>query len=73
MPTTFVLDARRARLLFLLAALVALQALAAGAARAQTPGTLYVARNDPSCTNSGSGTATQPFCTIKPAAARATA
>lgn len=34
---------------------------------------LYVAQNDPHCSNTGAGTATAPFCTIGKAAAVATA
>src|SRR6266511_2025678 len=34
---------------------------------------LYVDRNNPSCSDTGPGTSTQPFCTIKPAASQATA
>jgi len=39
------------------------------AARAATGATLYVDQQNPNCSNSGSGTATQPFCTIGAAAA----
>jgi parallel beta-helix repeat protein len=37
------------------------------------PSTLYVAKNDPNCSDVGSGTAAQPFCSIKPAASRVVA
>ena len=36
-------------------------------------GILYVAKNNPTCSDVGSGTASQPFCSIKPAAATAKA
>ena len=36
-------------------------------------GTLYVDRNSPTCSDKGSGTPTQPYCTIGAAAAAATA
>ncbi|MCA1706325.1 MAG: right-handed parallel beta-helix repeat-containing protein [Actinobacteria bacterium] len=38
-----------------------------------TGNVLYVAKNDSSCSDSGSGTQSQPFCSIKPAAAKAKA
>ena len=38
-----------------------------------TPSTLYVAKNDPACTNNGAGTSTQPFCSISAAASRVSA
>jgi parallel beta-helix repeat protein len=50
-------------------ALLAVDARAAGAA----PTVLYVDRNNPSCSDSGSGTSTQPYCTIKKGASVATA
>jgi parallel beta-helix repeat protein len=34
---------------------------------------LYVSKGNPSCNDGGSGTATQPFCSIKPAASRVVA
>jgi parallel beta-helix repeat protein len=34
------------------------------------PPTLYVEKTDPNCTDSGTGSLAQPFCTIKPAAQR---
>ena len=37
------------------------------------PPTLYVAKGNASCSDGGSGTAAQPFCTIKPAASRVVA
>jgi parallel beta-helix repeat protein len=63
---------RRTRLAIFagVATLVAALSVAAAAASAST---LYVAKNDPNCSNSGSGTATQPFCSITPAAARVAA
>src|SRR6266508_2927851 len=50
-------------------ALVCLNVRGAAAAAA----VLYVDRNNPSCSDTGPGTSTQPFCTIKPAASQATA
>src|SRR6266545_905519 len=50
-------------------ALVGLNVRGAAAAAA----VLYVDRNNPSCSDTGPGTSTQPFCTIKPAASQATA
>src|SRR4051794_11858842 len=35
--------------------------------------TIYVAKNDPNCTNTGPGTATLPLCSISAAASRVTA
>ncbi|MEP6978531.1 MAG: right-handed parallel beta-helix repeat-containing protein, partial [Thermoleophilia bacterium] len=35
------------------------------------PAILYVDKGNPNCSNTGSGTATQPFCSITPAASRA--
>ena len=35
--------------------------------------TLYVAKQNPSCSDGGSGTAIQPFCSIRPAASRVVA
>jgi parallel beta-helix repeat protein len=35
--------------------------------------TLYVDKGNPNCSDGGSGTATQPFCTIRPAASRVVA
>ena len=37
------------------------------------PPTLYVDRGNANCSDGGSGTAAQPFCTIKPAASRVVA
>src|SRR5439155_15043430 len=37
------------------------------------PPTLYVNKGNPNCSDGGSGTATQPFCTIKPAVQRVVA
>ena len=54
------------------AAAVACVALT-GAAAAQTAPVLYVDRANAACSDSGSGTATQPFCTIGAAAAKVTA
>jgi len=47
--------------------------LITGAAAAQTSPVLYVDRGNPACSNSGSGTPTQPFCTISAAATKVTA
>jgi parallel beta-helix repeat protein len=48
-------------------------ALAGGAAAAATPATLYVDRGSSACSDAGSGTSDQPFCTIAAAAAKVTA
>jgi parallel beta-helix repeat protein len=48
-------------------------ALISGAAAAEASTTLYVDRGNPACADSGSGTLTQPFCTISAAAAKVTA
>jgi parallel beta-helix repeat protein len=37
------------------------------------PPTLYVDKGNPNCSDGGSGSVTQPFCTIKPAASRVVA
>jgi len=47
-----------------LAGLVVLAAVALAVPAWAAPSTLYVNRSDPACTDSGSGTASQPFCTI---------
>src|SRR6266536_1736325 len=60
----------RVRLLLIAVATTALVGLnVRGAAAAG----LYVDRNNPSCSDTGPGTSTQPFCTIKPAASQSTA
>ena len=51
------------------AVLLAVDARAAGAVAS----ILYVDRNNPNCSDSGSGTSTQPYCTIKKAGSVATA
>src|SRR6266511_571415 len=62
----------RVRLLLIAVATTALVGLnVRGAAAAAA--VLYVDRNNPSCSDTGPGTPTQPFCTIKPAASPATA
>src|SRR6266542_1967417 len=62
----------RVRLLLIAVATTALVGLnVRGAAAAAA--VLYVDRNNPSCSDTGPGTSTQPFCTIKPAASQATA
>src|SRR6266540_3836809 len=48
-------------------------ALMPGAVGAATAATFYVDRGNPACADSGSGTLTQPFCTISAAAAKVTA
>ena len=61
----------RVRLLLIAVATTALVGLnVRGAAAAAA--VLYVDQNNPSCSDTGSGTSTQPFCTIKPAAQQAT-
>ena len=62
----------RVRLLMIAVAATALVALNVRAASAAAT-VLYVDRNNPSCSDAGSGTSAQPFCTIKPAASLATA
>jgi parallel beta-helix repeat protein len=62
----------RARVLMVAVAAVALLALNVRTASAVAT-VLYVDRGNPSCSDSGSGTATQPFCTIKKGALVATA
>src|SRR5215210_5190566 len=70
--------ARRVRVLLAGAMLFATLVLALvvstqpAAAAALVP-TLYVDEGDANCSDSGSGTATQPFCTIRPAASRVVA
>jgi parallel beta-helix repeat protein len=54
-------------------ALVALLGLVSGAVGAATASTLFVDRANPACSNTGSGTFEQPFCTIGAAAARVSA
>jgi parallel beta-helix repeat protein len=61
------MERSRRRIAGLAAVLVA--GLAAGPASG-AGSTLYVDRSNPSCTNSGTGTQAQPFCTISAAAAR---
>jgi hypothetical protein len=62
--------ARRRRILaWLVAPMLLLAAVPASSAAA----TLYVDENNSSCTDSGSGTATRPFCRIGAAASRTTA
>src|SRR6266511_1803469 len=62
----------RVRLLLIAVATTALVGLnVRGAAAAAA--VLYVDRNNPSCSDTGPGTSTQPFCTIKPAASQAPA
>ncbi len=51
----------------------AVVALMGGPAAAQTEPNLYVDRGNAACSDTGSGTATQPFCTISAAAAKVTA
>src|SRR6266704_2646780 len=62
----------RVRLLLIAVAATALVGLNVRAAAAAAT-VLYVDQNNPSCSDTGSGTSTQPFCTIKPAASQATA
>lgn len=61
--------------LYVGAAAVALTLVGSGAyiARAATAPVLYVDKNNTACSNTGSGTATQPFCTIAKAASVAVA
>src|SRR6266498_4028085 len=62
----------RVRLLLIAVATTALVGLnVRGAAAAAA--VLYVDQNNPSCSDTGTGTSTQPFCTIKPAASLASA
>ena len=51
----------------------AVVAVVGAAAAAQTASILYVDRGNAACADSGSGSATQPFCTIGAAAAKVTA
>jgi parallel beta-helix repeat protein len=53
--------------------LLLLLVLPAASAADPPPPVLYVDRGSPSCTDGGSGTATQPFCSIRPAASRVVA
>src|SRR6266704_3642643 len=62
----------RVRLLLIAVAATALVGLNVRVAAAAAT-VLYVDQNNPSCSDTGSGTSTQPFCTIKPAASQATA
>jgi parallel beta-helix repeat protein len=62
----------RIRLLMVAVAAIALVALNVRAASA-LPTVLYVDRGNPSCSDTGLGTSTQPFCTIKKGASVATA
>jgi parallel beta-helix repeat protein len=55
------------------AAIAVVTALVLPAQPAQALTNLYVDQHNPSCTNTGSGTAARPFCTIGKAAALATA
>jgi parallel beta-helix repeat protein len=55
------------------ASLVGLALFLMPGALAAASTTLYVANSDPSCSNTGPGTAAQPFCTISAAAANAVA
>src|SRR6266508_3344817 len=62
----------RVRLLLIAVATASLKDLnVRGAAAAAA--VLYVDRNNPTCSDTVPGTATQPFCTIRPAASQATA
>src|SRR3954453_7851202 len=56
-----------------LGALLLLLALTATTASAHAAGTLYVAKNNTKCSNTGPGSATQPFCSISAAASKVTA
>jgi parallel beta-helix repeat protein len=56
-----------------LAAVVLVFALVQSGLGAAANGTLYVDRNNPSCSNTGTGSSVQPFCTISAAAAKVTA
>ena len=62
----------RARLLIVALAAAALVAFNVRGARAADPTVLYVDQNNPNCSDTGPGTSTQPFCSIKPAATLAT-
>jgi parallel beta-helix repeat protein len=65
---------RRLRLSLLLAVFATIgAAVAAGAPTLAADSTLYVDRSNTSCSDSGPGTASQPFCTISAAAARVAA
>ena len=55
------------------AAITALLALSPGALGADPAVTLYVDGSNPSCSNTGTGTVAQPFCTIAAAATKAVA
>jgi parallel beta-helix repeat protein len=63
----------RARRRRILACLVAPVLLLAAVPASSAAATLYVDENNSTCTDSGSGTATQPFCRISAAASRTTA
>jgi parallel beta-helix repeat protein len=63
---------RRGHGLRLAAAVLAVTAISTSAAQGAAS-TLYVDRGNPACSDSGPGTASQPFCTIGAAAAVATA
>ena len=69
----FALPALGATLFGLGSAPAAPTALAGRVVSAATPPTLYVDQGSPSCSDRGSGTAAQPFCTIAPAGSRVTA
>src|SRR3954470_22305406 len=56
-----------------LGALLLLLALTATTASASAAGTLYVAKGNAKCSDRGAGSATQPFCSIRAAAAKVTA
>jgi parallel beta-helix repeat protein len=62
---------RRLRALLVLVALPALAVLAVAAPARATGGTRYVATGNPQCTDSGSGTSAQPYCTIQAAVSAA--
>lgn len=63
----------RSRVLPGLAAAVVLASGLSGGVAEAAGTTLYVDKRNPSCTNSGQGTASAPYCTISAAAAKATA
>jgi len=56
-----------------LAALAALMVISPGALGAGATSTVYVDGSNPSCSDTGQGTATQPFCGIRAAASKAIA
>src|SRR6266536_5863405 len=68
------LSDRSMRLRVLMIAVAATSLVALNVRTASAAGTvLYVDQNNPSCSDTGTGTSTQPFCTIKPAASLASA